>query len=468
MSKGSTARTAFERRRVALVVGLTLSLALGTSAMADAQTLPPADPAPPTTSAPAPDPPSDGGGGGGGQDGAEVPAPPQEPNSPEASVPRRPGVPFPVVAPRKVDPVAVADQRRKISAAIASRGDALKVAQETAARLTAELAAADARLSAAQANLNAARATAQTASAQVDAARAKADAAQATYRRLRTRVTDAAVGMYLDPPQRVQLAALSGGVKEAIVARGLLSARAAVTMDQLTEAKKARRAAEQQEQAADAASAEADAARAKADDEVTAVLADVANRQRAVDLAQISMTALSSEVGSLAGLDANLSQRLNLESTVGAGAISVVTGADGSWSVNASGFPSASEMFQVPSTTIWVHPLIADRTASMVFAAAMDGVRLDGWAFRSTARQVELRRAHCGGSFDSVFNAPSSSCSPPTARPGRSMHERGLAIDFKNCSSRGTACYQWLALNAARFGLFNLPSEPWHWSVNGN
>jgi LAS superfamily LD-carboxypeptidase LdcB len=125
-------------------------------------------------------------------------------------------------------------------------------------------------------------------------------------------------------------------------------------------------------------------------------------------------------------------------------------------------------MFRVPSTTIWVHALIADRTAAMVLAAAMDGVVLDGWAFRSTARQVELRRAHCGGSFDSVFNAPSSSCAPPTARPGRSMHERGLAIDFKNCSSRGTACYQWLAGNAARFGLFNLPSEPWHWSVNGN
>ena len=464
MSKGSTARTAFERRRVALVVGLTLSLAFSTSAMAGAQTLPSTDPAPPTTSAPAPDPPADGG----GQDGAEVPEPPKEPTSPEASVPRRPGVPFPVVAPRKVDPIAVADQRRKISAAIASRGDALKVTQETAARLSAELAAADARLTAAQANLNAARTKAQTAAAQVDAARAKADAAQATYRRLRTRVTDAAVGMYLDPPQRVQLAALSGGVKEAIVARGLLSARAAVTMDQLTQAKAARRKAEQQEQAADAASAEADAARAQADDEVAAVLEDVANRQKAVDLAQIAMTALSSEVGSLAGLDASLSQRLNLESTVGSGAISVVTGVDGSWSVNASGFPSASEMFRVPSTTIWVHPLIADRTASMVFAAAMDGVMLDGWAFRSTARQVELRRAHCGGSYDSVFNAPSSSCSPPTARPGRSMHERGLAIDFKNCSSRGTACYQWLALNAARFGLFNLPSEPWHWSVNGN
>ena len=26
---------------------------------------------------------------------------------------------------------------------------------------------------------------------------------------------------------------------------------------------------------------------------------------------------------------------------------------------------------------------------------------------------------------------------------------------------------EWLDANAGRFGLVNLPSEPWHWSVNG-
>ncbi|MFM7063891.1 MAG: M15 family metallopeptidase [Actinomycetes bacterium] len=373
-----------------------------------------------------------------------------------------------MVGPRKVDPVAVADQRRKIAAAIADKGSALAVAQETARRVLADLAAADARLAAAQANLNASRAAAQAATERVETARAAARRADATYRRLRARVTTAAVGMYVDPPQRVQVAALSGGVREAMIARGLLSARAALTMDRLSEARRARKVADDREREADEAADAAEATQSQANAEVNAVLADVAERQRAVDLAQIAMTALSSEVGSLAGLDANLSQRLNLESTVGAGSISVVTGADGSWSVNAVGFPSASEMVRIGTSTVWVHPLIADRASAMFLAAAMEGVRLDGWAFRSTARQVELRRAHCGGSFDSVFNAPSSSCSPPTARPGRSMHERGLAIDFKNCSSRSTACYQWLALNAARFGLFNLPSEPWHWSVNGN
>ncbi len=48
------------------------------------------------------------------------------------------------------------------------------------------------------------------------------------------------------------------------------------------------------------------------------------------------------------------------------------------------------------------------------------------------------------------------------------MHERGLAIDFAACSTRSTPCYQWLSRNAARFGLHDLPSEPWHWSTNCN
>ena len=48
------------------------------------------------------------------------------------------------------------------------------------------------------------------------------------------------------------------------------------------------------------------------------------------------------------------------------------------------------------------------------------------------------------------------------------MHERGLAIDFDNCSYRSSACYLWLAGNASWYGFYNLPSEPWHWSINGN
>jgi hypothetical protein len=51
------------------------------------------------------------------------------------------------------------------------------------------------------------------------------------------------------------------------------------------------------------------------------------------------------------------------------------------------------------------------------------------------------------------------------------MHERGLAIDF-SCNGGGAIrygneCWNWLAAHANEYGLYNLPSEPWHWSTTG-
>ena len=119
-----------------------------------------------------------------------------------------------------------------------------------------------------------------------------------------------------------------------------------------------------------------------------------------------------------------------------------------------------------------VHPSIAANVEAMVAAASAAGLTLGGGGWRSNESQVALRRAHCGSSDYAIYEMPSSSCRPPTARPGASMHERGLALDL-TCNgtligSRSNPCYQWLAANAAGYGLYNLPSEPWHWSVNGN
>jgi D-alanyl-D-alanine carboxypeptidase len=53
------------------------------------------------------------------------------------------------------------------------------------------------------------------------------------------------------------------------------------------------------------------------------------------------------------------------------------------------------------------------------------------------------------------------------------MHERGLAVDF-TCngggviSSRSSPCFQWMSAHAGSYGFHNLPSEPWHWSTNGD
>ncbi|MBI2709097.1 MAG: D-alanyl-D-alanine carboxypeptidase family protein [Actinobacteria bacterium] len=116
---------------------------------------------------------------------------------------------------------------------------------------------------------------------------------------------------------------------------------------------------------------------------------------------------------------------------------------------------------------ITVNARITGQVAAMVTAAGAGGVRLTGGGYRSPAAQIETRRANCGSSYYAIYEMPPSACRPPTARPGSSQHEVGLAIDFANCQSRGSACYRWLAANASKFSFYNLPSEPWHWSTTG-
>ena len=62
--------------------------------------------------------------------------------------------------------------------------------------------------------------------------------------------------------------------------------------------------------------------------------------------------------------------------------------------------------------------------------AAEAGISMCGYGYRDPADQIAVRRANCGTSSYAIYQAPSSYCSPPTARPGTSMHEQGLAIDF--------------------------------------
>jgi D-alanyl-D-alanine carboxypeptidase len=120
---------------------------------------------------------------------------------------------------------------------------------------------------------------------------------------------------------------------------------------------------------------------------------------------------------------------------------------------------------------VMVHGCLVDRVRAMQDAAAADGITLAGGGYRSTAEQIALRRAHCGTSDYAIYQMPSSQCHPPTARPGQSQHERGLAIDVTAngsiISSRNSAGFGWLAAHASDYGLYNLPSEPWHWSTTG-
>ncbi len=123
-----------------------------------------------------------------------------------------------------------------------------------------------------------------------------------------------------------------------------------------------------------------------------------------------------------------------------------------------------------------VHADIGPALDGLLADAERDGIELGGWGHRTTQQQVSLRRQHCGGEdvseSEAVYGKSASSCSPPTAKPGTSMHELGLAIDFTHggatIGSHSSPAFQWLAENAPSYGFHNLPSEPWHWSVNGD
>ena len=121
---------------------------------------------------------------------------------------------------------------------------------------------------------------------------------------------------------------------------------------------------------------------------------------------------------------------------------------------------------------IYVNKSIAGNVWSLLNAATAAGFNLRGGGYRDPASQIATRRNNCGPTYYDIYQKPASQCTPPTAIPGRSMHERGMAIDFTSSgrliTSRSDPAFIWLRNNASRFGLYNLPSEPWHWSTNGN
>ncbi|MGB6056736.1 MAG: D-alanyl-D-alanine carboxypeptidase family protein [Microthrixaceae bacterium] len=121
--------------------------------------------------------------------------------------------------------------------------------------------------------------------------------------------------------------------------------------------------------------------------------------------------------------------------------------------------------------SFWVHKSIASNVRGLLDAATSAGFSLSGGGYRDSASQIATRRANCGTTYYDIYVKPSGQCTPPTAIPGRSMHEQGKALDIQSSgsliTSRSNPAFIWLSKNAARFGLYNLPSEPWHWSTNG-
>jgi LAS superfamily LD-carboxypeptidase LdcB len=219
-------------------------------------------------------------------------------------------------------------------------------------------------------------------------------------------------------------------------------------------------------EAADAA--QADAAQHKADESLrlNEVRQRQSEQQSLAAKTRAHLDAALAESSALANLDATLSSQIAAADAALRRRVASASGGSG------GGGATVGENGTAVASGIRVAASIASAVNRLMAASARAGLSLDGGGWRNPSEQIALREAHCGSSHYAIYEAPSDSCHPPTAPPGSSMHERGLAIDF-TCNgalivSRSNPCYRWLARNAGRYGLQNLPSEPWHWSTNGD
>jgi hypothetical protein len=129
--------------------------------------------------------------------------------------------------------------------------------------------------------------------------------------------------------------------------------------------------------------------------------------------------------------------------------------------------PTLAKVACPGSGTITVNATIFWPVQALVNDAKAHGLTLCGGGYRDASAQIATRKANCGTTTYDIYQKPANQCSPPTANPGRSMHEKGLAIDWNSCTNRTTTCFTWLTKHASTYGLKNLPSEPWHWSTTG-
>lgn len=372
---------------------------------------------------------------------------------------------------REATPEELERRRSEVGDRLRAAGSAEELARRTEAEALAVLEDLDVALKAAQQEVKRSAAGVTAATSTLDAAEEAhrravdaADDAQADLRR-------AAVDMFINPPQADSVrAALSGTVEEEMASTGLLSSRAESRRQLSMRRDRTRTAAAKAERDAEKAAEAADAARVAAERAASELSAQLQLRNEELRRIREDLALLRAEVADLRLTDSVLQTRLALDGLSQSGSVTAVRGPDGNWVPTPQGLPTRDDMVLVPGTTLWVHELVAPGVFQMMLAAAVDGVVLGGSAYRDPLRQIQLRASHCGTSYEALFTMSSSSCSPPTARPGQSMHERGLAIDFTEGGrvlTRSSASFRWLSENAADFGFFNLPSEPWHWSVNG-
>jgi septal ring factor EnvC (AmiA/AmiB activator) len=361
-------------------------------------------------------------------------------------------------------------QVRARKAHSAARVDALKA---TNSQIHDALEDLSTHVSSTSARLEDARRAADEADAQVAAAKAAETKAEAELGQLRDRIRTQAIEAYVrGTPDDTWSIYSATNANDATNRRTLLEFRSARSLDSLEQFRQIRHDLAVSRQVAVDAAARAKRHRAAVDSELSELRAAQKEQQRFAAQVDDRIDAELAEADSLASIDSGLSSQIVSQQTALARRVAAVSRSSSSRrGGSARTFSTSGGSGIVSVGGIRVAASIAGNVQALLEAARAAGIQLGGGGFRDPAGQIAVRRSNCGGSNYAIYQAPASSCSPPTARPGTSMHERGLAIDFTQGGrtiSRGSSAFSWLKANAGRFGLHNLPSEPWHWSTNGN
>ena len=383
-----------------------------------------------------------------------------------------------VSAAQEPDPTATEQERDEVRARQAEAVIEIDALEAQDAEVRAALAEIERNVARQQSELQ----QAENVQAQGEAELAQATQAVADARRRIDELNEQAdrlvVDSFVNPPSDYALEPLrAGSMTDAAVIQAVLEMqgkRDAQVLDRLAQAHDALRA--EQANKKDAA-AEATRAREAAALELDDVEAALGQQQAfAADLEE-RLNAKLAEAESLRTLDAALSDRLAEEQAALAAQLAAAQAAQAPAEDVAPSqiAPAPGGLATVTCPvggSITVAGSISGNVQALLNDAAADGAMLCGGGYRNPEEQIQLRMAHCGTSNYAIYEMPASQCSPPTAIPGTSMHEQGLAIDF-TCNGGGTVstgdeCWDWLQGNAVGYGLYNLPSEPWHWSTNGN
>ena len=385
------------------------------------------------------------------------------------------------------------DAVRQKKAAQASKVNAL---QATDAEVDAALTALNANVNAQQDRLEEAeRAVSQANADKVAAEKAQAEK-QAELDELTARMKTSAVEAYVNMGSNDSFTTLgSSDINDTVNKRTLLSVKANENLDLAERFRSVQEDLEIQRAAAAEAEDRAMRHQESVDERLKELNAAYAEQQAFAAQVEQRIEAALAEADSLAAIDSQLSSSISTKQAEIAKAVAaqraaeqaraaqraaqnkpVATGGGGGGGggggrgggttppiVGGSGIVSVGG--------IRVHSSIAGNLQNLLAAASAAGIHFGGGGYRDSSGQIATRRNNCGDGHYNIYEKPASACRPPTARPGTSMHERGLAIDFTQNGStltRSSSGFHWLKANAAAYGFFNLPSEPWHWSTNGN